>query len=115
MGRTRALAEQLGARSERSGDGRAMSGSTEWLGTTGGCENRRGGAPTTCLRGRFARALGERSGNSDSAISRGGVLGVSTDTGRVDRLQGGSVDNEKSRARSQKGRLWRAQIKQASR
>lgn len=39
-----------------------MSGSTEWLGTTGGCENRRGGAPTTCLRGRFARALGERSG-----------------------------------------------------
>jgi hypothetical protein len=52
-----------------------MSGSTEWLGTTGGCENRRGGAPTTCLRGRFARALGERSGNSDSAISRGGVLG----------------------------------------
>jgi hypothetical protein len=84
-------------------DGRAMSGSTEWLGTTGGCENRRGGAPTTCLRGRFARALGERSGNSDSAISRGGVLGsdkTHTDTGRVDRLQGGSEDNEKSRARS---------------
>jgi len=64
-----------------------------------------GGAPTACLRGRFARALGERSGHSDSAISRGGVLGsdkTHTDTGRVDRLQRGSEDNEKSRARSQK-------------
>jgi hypothetical protein len=74
VGRTRALAE-------RSGDGRAMSGSTEWLGTTGGCENRRGGAPTACLRGRLARALGERSGHSDSAISRGGGASEPTAAG----------------------------------